>query len=137
MLRCSLSVKEFAFFLIIIILFLALACILWISFVSEVEQLILANHLSGHFLSSAHACALKCCDLAKKAFINRLCRPLAILSVALSPGKEKMPGPKFSNPDHFFQKNWSGGPKFSMKKIGPGPKFLADQHFCDRYCRSL
>ena len=31
-----------------------------------------------------HACALKSCDLAKKAFINHLFRPQAILSVALS-----------------------------------------------------
>ena len=64
------------------------------------------------FSSSAHVRALQCCDLAKEAFINRLFRPQAILSVVLSPGKEKTPGPKFSNPDHFFQKNWSGDQNF-------------------------
>ena len=32
-------------------------------------------------------------------------------------------GPKFSCPDNFFQKNWSRGPKFSMKKL------VRDQNF--------
>ena len=78
---------------------------------------------SAIFYGSAHACALKCCDVAKKAFINRLFRPQAILSLALSPGTEKTPGPKFSNPDHFFEKNWSGGPKFSIEKLVPDQIF--------------
>ena len=63
------------------ILFLpSVARILWIS---EVEQLILANHFRL-FSSLAHARALQRCDLAKKAFINRLFRPQAILSVVFS-----------------------------------------------------
>ena len=63
------------------------------------------------WLARLHACALKCGDLGKKAFINHLFCPQAIL---LSNSKEKTPGQKFTT---FFKKIGPGDQNFWQAKI--------------------
>ena len=70
-------------------------------------------------------CVLKCCDLAKKGFINHLFCPHCILSIVFffyQTVRKKHLDQNFQAWTT-FSKNWSGGPKFSMKKL------VLDQNF--------